>query len=95
MDGAPLPRSPERMLRVQRQRAHHDQQTDVQQQLHQRAAGLPPALAASDTPPSAAAGMVVTEMKTPVSALDLASVRETTPTRPARTATTTENRLGS
>jgi hypothetical protein len=38
--------------------------------------------------------MVVTEMNTPVSALDLARVRDTTPTRPAMTATTTENRLG-
>jgi hypothetical protein len=43
---------------------------------------------------SAAAGMVVTEMKTPISALARASVSETTPTMPARTATTTENRFG-
>ncbi len=48
----------------------------------------------SETPTSAAAGMVVTEMNTPVSAVALASVRDTTPTRPASTATTTENRFG-
>jgi hypothetical protein len=37
---------------------------------------------------------VVTEMNTPVSAVALASVSDTTPTRPARTATMTENRFG-
>ena len=49
---------------------------------------------AIDRPMSAAAGMVVTEMKTPMRALARASVNETTPTIPARTATTTENRFG-
>jgi hypothetical protein len=48
----------------------------------------------TDTPTSAAAGMVVTEMNTPVSVVALATVSDTTPTRPAMTATTTENRLG-
>ena len=43
---------------------------------------------------SAAAGMVVTEMKTPIRALARASVSETTPTIPASTATTTENKFG-
>src|ERR1035438_4968848 len=43
---------------------------------------------------SAAAGMVVTEMKTPMRVLARDSVNETTPTIPARTATTTENRFG-
>jgi hypothetical protein len=38
--------------------------------------------------------MVVTEMKTPIRALARASVNETTPTIPARTATTIENRSG-
>ncbi len=45
-------------------------------------------------PTSAAAGMVVTEMKTPIRALARASVNETTPTIPARTATTIENKFG-
>jgi len=49
---------------------------------------------AIDRPMSAAAGMVVTEMKTPMRALARDSVNETTPTIPARTATTTENRFG-
>src|SRR5215475_4156277 len=49
---------------------------------------------ASDTPTSAAAGMVVTEMNTPLRALALASVRDTTPTSPARMATMTEYMLG-
>lgn len=43
---------------------------------------------------SAAAKMVVTEMKTPSSALVLACVRETIPTMPTSTATTTEKKLG-
>jgi hypothetical protein len=43
---------------------------------------------------SAAAGIVVTEMNTPISAPAFARVSDTTPTIPARTATTTENRLG-
>jgi hypothetical protein len=43
---------------------------------------------------SAAAGMVVMEMNTPISAPALDSVSETTPASPATTATTTENRLG-
>ena len=38
---------------------------------------------ASDTPMSAAAGIVVTEMKTPMSAPVRASTSETTPTIPA------------
>jgi len=43
---------------------------------------------------SAAAGIVVTEMNTPISAPALDWVSEITPTMPATTATTTENRLG-
>src|SRR3954447_16899470 len=43
---------------------------------------------------TAAAGMVVTEMKTPMSALARASVRDTTPTIPASVATTTEKTFG-
>jgi hypothetical protein len=43
---------------------------------------------------SAAAGMVVTEMNTPMSALARDSVSDTTPTIPARTATTTEKIFG-
>ncbi len=43
---------------------------------------------------SAAAGIVVTEMKTPISVLTRASVSETRPTIPARTATTTEKTSG-
>jgi hypothetical protein len=43
---------------------------------------------------SAAAGIVVTEMNTPMSAPARASVRDTTPTIPARIATTTEKKLG-
>jgi len=49
---------------------------------------------AADRPTSEAAGMVVTEMKTPMRVLARDSVNETTPTIPARTATTTENRFG-
>lgn len=49
---------------------------------------------AHETPMSAAAGMVVTEMKTPSSALVRASVSETMPTIPASTATTAEKKLG-
>jgi len=49
---------------------------------------------ASDRPSEAAAGIVVTEMNTPISALARASVSETTPTRPARMATMTENAFG-
>ena len=45
-------------------------------------------------PTDAAAGMVVTEMNTPISALALASVSETTPTMPASTATITEKPSG-
>ena len=43
---------------------------------------------------SAAAGIVVTETKTPMSVFARASVSDTTPTTPASTATTTENTLG-
>src|SRR5207247_1995949 len=49
---------------------------------------------ATDKPMSAAAGMVVTEMNTPMRAPARAWVRDTTPTIPARIATTTENQLG-
>ena len=49
---------------------------------------------AIETPMSAAAGMVVTEMNTPMRAPVLASTSDTTPTIPARTATTTENAFG-
>ena len=49
---------------------------------------------AADRPMAAAAGMVVTEMNTPMRALARACRMETTPTMPAITATTTENRLG-
>jgi hypothetical protein len=43
---------------------------------------------------SEAAGIVVTEMNTPMSALARDSVSETTPTMPASTATMTENTFG-
>jgi hypothetical protein len=49
---------------------------------------------ASDTPVSEAAGMVVTEMNTPIKVADRASVRETTPTTPASRAMMKENQLG-
>ena len=49
---------------------------------------------AADRAMSAAAGMVVTGVETPVRALARDSVNETTPTIPARTATTAENRFG-
>ena len=49
---------------------------------------------ATDTPTEAAAGMVVTEMKTPMRALARDSVRDITPTSPARMATMTENTFG-
>ena len=49
---------------------------------------------AADRATSEAAGIVVTEMKTPMRVLARDSVNETTPTIPARTATTTENRFG-
>ncbi len=42
----------------------------------------------------AAAGMVVTEMNTPISAPAFASVSDTTPTTAATTVATTENRFG-
>ena len=41
-----------------------------------------------------AAGIVVTEMNTPMSVLDRASVSETTPTTPASAATMNENQFG-
>jgi hypothetical protein len=47
-----------------------------------------------DRPMSAAAGIVVTEMNTPISAPERGPVSEITPTMPATTATMTENRLG-
>ena len=43
---------------------------------------------------STAAGIVVTEMNTPMSVLARARVSDTTPTSAATTATTTENALG-
>ena len=49
---------------------------------------------AIDKPIEAAAGMVVTEMKTPIRALTLDSVSETTPTSPASAATMTEKTSG-
>jgi len=49
---------------------------------------------AIDRPTEAAAGMVVTEMNTPIRALARDSVRDTTPTTPASTATMTEKTLG-
>ena len=49
---------------------------------------------AADRPMAAAAGMVVTEMNTPMRALARACRIDTTPTMPAMTATTTEKRLG-
>ena len=49
---------------------------------------------ASETPASEAAGMVVTEMNTPIKVLDRASVSETTPTTPASRATMKENQFG-
>ena len=49
---------------------------------------------ATDTPMSDAAGIVVTEMNTPMRVLDRASVSETTPTTPARAATMKENQFG-
>jgi hypothetical protein len=49
---------------------------------------------AADTPMSDAAGIVVTEMNTPMSVLDRASVSETTPTTPASAATINENQFG-
>ena len=42
----------------------------------------------------AAAGIVATEISTPTSAPDLALVRESTPTTPAKNATITENSSG-
>jgi hypothetical protein len=44
-----------------------------------------------DTPMSDAAGIVVTEMNTPIRVLDRASVSDTSPTSPARVATINEN----
>ena len=49
---------------------------------------------AADTPMSEAAGIVVTEMNTPMSVLDRDSVSETTPTTPASAATINENQFG-
>src|SRR5262249_42567302 len=49
---------------------------------------------ATDTPMSDAAGIVVTEMNTPMRVLDRASVSETTPTMPASAATMNENQFG-
>src|SRR6185437_10526143 len=49
---------------------------------------------ATDSPMSAAAGIVVTEMNTPIRAPALASVSETTPMIPAATAMMTENMSG-
>ena len=49
---------------------------------------------AIEMPTEAAAGMVVTEMNTPIRALARASVSDTTPTIPASTATMTEKTSG-
>ena len=49
---------------------------------------------AADTPMSEAAGIVVTEMNTPMSVLDRDSVSETMPTTPASAATMNENQFG-
>jgi hypothetical protein len=49
---------------------------------------------ATDRPMLAAAGIVVTEMNTPISAPARDSVSDTTPAMPASTATTTEKKSG-
>ena len=49
---------------------------------------------AAATPMLAAAGIVVTEISTPISAPDLAEVRESIPAAPAKTATMTEKASG-
>ena len=49
---------------------------------------------ARDTPMSDAAGIVVTEMNTPIKVLDRDSVIDRTPTTPASSATMKENQLG-
>src|SRR5690348_3382072 len=54
----------------------------------------PPAPNASDTPMSEAAGMVVTEMNTPIKVLERDSATDMTPTTPASNATMKENQLG-
>ncbi len=61
-------------------------------------AAAPPSSCQSRKAPAtatlAAAGMVVTEISTPIRAPDLAAVRESTPAVPARTAPSTEKRSG-
>jgi hypothetical protein len=79
--GSPPPEGP-----LHRQPGDHNSREirDIEQELENRAPGLAPLPKASDTPASEAAGMVVTEMNTPIKVLDRSSVSETTPTTPAR-----------
>lgn len=97
-DLAPVPAfahpPPDRPLAPERAGPDHDQYDDVEQELEQRPQASSQLANAHETPMSAPAGMVVTEMKTPRRALVRASASETMPTTPASTATTAEKKLG-
>src|SRR5215471_18566185 len=85
---------PDQPLHAERGRAHQNEQAHVQQQLRRRPSGGAQVWYASARPSAAAAGMVVTEMNTPMRALARDRVSDTTPTMAASTATMTEKRFG-
>jgi ATP-binding cassette, subfamily C, bacterial CydC len=91
---SPLPVAPGKSLQPQRRCTHRNEQANVEQQLYGRARASEKLPKAVETAMSAAAGIVVTEMNTPIRAPALADVSDTTPTRAATTATTTENKFG-
>ena len=78
----PFARIPDHPLGTQGRSAHRDQQDHVEKQMEGRPRASAQLEYARDRPTSAAAGMVVTEMDTPMGALDRASVSDTTPTIP-------------
>jgi len=85
---------PDGSLRRKPSDSHSGKDGDVKQELDSRTPASAPLPNANDTPMSDAAGIVVTEMNTPISVLDRASVSDTTPTTPARAATIKENQSG-
>ena len=74
--------------------AGNDDRGEVDPELGGGAADSPQSPKAAATPTFAAAGIVVTEISTPISAPDFAVERERTPAMPASTATMTEKRSG-
>ena len=92
--GGPSPVPPEQPLPAQRDRPDDDEQADVEQQLHRRASRLVPAIECDRQGDVGSGRDGGDGDKPPISAPARDSVRDTTPTIPATTATTTENRFG-